>query len=173
MLDLMALFGTDRELLATRGSFIIRNLCTLLEAEKLYRAFAGTLAKDKCKELGVPGPKKNQAEHPSTRIFLNQGILLHEDDLEFAPLMVQNLNLILLTAPELFNLRKQLMAMATDASRSLFVELYKSWCHSAVATLSLCLLTQVYDHACDLLDKFAQLDVTVELLVEVRRFTTD
>jgi len=135
MLDLMALFSTDPELLATRGSFIVRNLCTLLEAEKIYRAFAG--------------------------------ILLKEQDLDFAQLMVQNLNLILLTSPELFPLRKELMAMATEGSRSLFTELYKSWCHSPVATLSLCLLTQVYDHAGALLDKFGQLDVTVEFLVEV------
>lgn len=41
MLDLMALFSSDRDLLSARGSFIIRNLCILLEAEKLYRALAG------------------------------------------------------------------------------------------------------------------------------------
>lgn len=152
----MSLFGTDRELLATRGSFIVRNLCTLLEAEKLYRAFAGELL-----GVGANGPLNISP----TRAL---GILLTEDDLEFAPLMVQNLNLILLTAPELFPLRKQLMAMATPENRSLFSELYKSWCHSPVATLSLCLLAQVYDHACELLDKFTQLDITVDLLLEVR-----
>lgn len=86
--------------------------------------------------------------------------------------MVQNLNLILLTAPELEKLRRELMAMASPESFSLFVELYKSWCHSPVATLALCLLAQVYDHACELLDKFAWLEVTVELLVEVRSQTS-
>jgi vacuole morphology and inheritance protein 14 len=100
--------------------------------------------------------------------FPSIGILIKEVDLEFAPLMVQNLNLILLTAPELEKLRRELMAMASPESFSLFVELYKSWCHSPVATLALCLLAQVYDHACQLLDKFAWLEVTVELLVEVR-----
>jgi hypothetical protein len=37
------MFDKNRELLTIRGSFIVRNLCLLLEAEKLYRAFAGSL----------------------------------------------------------------------------------------------------------------------------------
>ena len=36
-------------------------------------------------------------------------------------------------------------------SCSLFTSLYQSWCHNPVATVSLCLLTQNYQHACDLL----------------------
>lgn len=36
-------------------------------------------------------------------------------------------------------------------SCSLFSCLYQSWCHNPVATVSLCLLTQNYQHACDLL----------------------
>lgn len=36
-------------------------------------------------------------------------------------------------------------------SCSLFTCLYQSWCHNPVATVSLCLLTQNYQHACDLL----------------------
>lgn len=36
-------------------------------------------------------------------------------------------------------------------SCELFTVLYKSWCHNAVATFSLCLLTQTYHHGCDLL----------------------
>lgn len=43
MLDLVSMFDKNRELLTIRGSFIVRNLCLLLEAEKLYRAFAGSL----------------------------------------------------------------------------------------------------------------------------------
>lgn len=37
---------------------------------------------------------------------------------------------------------------------------YRSWCHSPVATFSLCLLSQVYDHACDLLQEFADMEVS-------------
>lgn len=49
--------STDRDLLETQGSFIIRQLCVLLNPEMIYRALAG--------------------------------ILLQEDDLDFAGLMVQ------------------------------------------------------------------------------------
>lgn len=69
--------------------------------------------------------------------------LLHENDLDFANKMVQNLNLILLTAPELHRLRQKLKQMESEDDRSFFCVLYKSWCHNPVATFSLCLLTQV------------------------------
>ena len=118
--------------------------------------------------LVAPVARCSTPPFSSAPVCTSPGILVKEVDLEFAPLMVQNLNLILLTAPELEKLRRSLMAMATPESFSLFVELYKSWCHSPVATLALRLLAQVYDHACQLLDKFAELEVTVELLVEVR-----
>ena len=36
-------------------------------------------------------------------------------------------------------------------SCSLFCNLYKSWCHSPIATVSLCFLSQNYHHACQLL----------------------
>jgi len=95
------------------------------------------------------------------------GNLLQEEDLEFANRMVQNLNLILLTSPELHQLRADLKNMNTPESKSLFSALYRTWCHNPVATFSLCLLTQVYEHACELLGKFGELEVTVSFLVEV------
>ena len=93
--------------------------------------------------------------------------LLQEEDLEFANRMVQNLNLILLTSPELHQLRASLKNISTPESKSLFCILYRTWCHNPVATFSLCLLTQVYEHACELLGKFGELEVTVSFLVEV------
>ena len=36
-------------------------------------------------------------------------------------------------------------------SCSLFCNLYKSWCHSPISTVSLCFLSQNYHHACQLL----------------------
>jgi hypothetical protein len=44
--------------------------------------------------------------------------------------MVQNLNIILLTASELSTLRVQLRSMATDGDKDLFSELYK-WVYHA------------------------------------------
>jgi vacuole morphology and inheritance protein 14 len=90
-----------------------------------------------------------------------------EEDVEFASIMVQNLNNNLITAPELSELRKRLRNLETKVcqviivirSRSniiqdgqtFFVALFRSWCYNAVATFSLCLLAQAYEQAYNLL----------------------
>uniref|UniRef100_A0A672R7D0 Protein VAC14 homolog n=1 Tax=Sinocyclocheilus grahami TaxID=75366 RepID=A0A672R7D0_SINGR len=94
-------------------------------------------------------------------------ILLKEEDLKFASTMVQTLNTILLTSAELFQLRNQLKDLRTQESCALFCCLYRSWCHNPVATVSLCFLTQNYQHAYDLIQKFGDLEVTVDFLMEV------
>uniref|UniRef100_A0A8C2KC00 Protein VAC14 homolog n=1 Tax=Cyprinus carpio TaxID=7962 RepID=A0A8C2KC00_CYPCA len=94
-------------------------------------------------------------------------ILLKEEDLKFASTMVQTLNTILLTSAELFQLRNQLKDLHTQESCALFCCLYRSWCHNPVATVSLCFLTQNYRHAYDLIQKFGDLEVTVDFLMEV------
>lgn len=94
-------------------------------------------------------------------------ILLKEEDLKFASTMVQTLNTILLTSAELFQLRNQLKDLRSQESCTLFCCLYRSWCHNPVATVSLCFLTQNYKHAYDLIQKFGDLEVTVDFLMEV------
>ncbi|XP_067131092.1 protein VAC14 homolog isoform X2 [Centruroides vittatus] len=135
MVSLLDIFSTDNTLLEDRGSFIIRQLCLLLNAEDIYR----TLSE----------------------------ILQCHSNLRFACHMVQTLNSILLTSTELFELRFQLKELQTEESRSLFCCLYRSWCHSPVATVSLCFLTQNYEHACKLLQLFGDLEVTVDFLTEI------
>ncbi|XP_013785501.1 protein VAC14 homolog isoform X1 [Limulus polyphemus] len=135
MVALMELFSRNRGLLKDRGSFIIRQLCLVLNTEDIYRTIAE--------------------------------ILLVHEDLEFACHLVETLNTILLTSTELFELRNQLNNLKTEESCSLFCCLYRSWCHSPVATVSLCLLSQNYKHACDLIHLFGNLEVTVYFLTEV------
>lgn len=74
-----------------------------------------------------------------------------EEDVEFASIMVQNLNNNLLTAPELADLRKRLRNLETKDGQAFFVALFRSWCYNAVATFSLCLLAQAYEQAYNLL----------------------
>ena len=50
MMNLLSLFSTDRKLLETRGSLIIRQLCVSLNTERIYRTFAEILEKD---EVGL------------------------------------------------------------------------------------------------------------------------
>ncbi|KAJ6538479.1 vacuolar protein 14 C-terminal Fig4p binding-domain-containing protein [Mycena vulgaris] len=129
MINLLELFSTDRRLLETRGSLIIRQLCLNLNTERIYRTFAEILEK--------------------------------EDDLEFASVIVQKLNIILITSPELADFRKRLKSLETrQDGQALFTTLYRSWCHNAVAVFSLCLLAQAYEHAADL-------EITVPMLVQV------
>ncbi|KAK7060363.1 hypothetical protein VNI00_001128 [Paramarasmius palmivorus] len=136
MMNLLELFSTDRRLLETRGSLIIRQLCLNLNTERIYRTFAEILEK--------------------------------EEDLEFASVIVQKLSMILITSPELADFRKRLKSLETrQDGQALFITLYRSWCHNAVAVFSLCLLAQAYEHASNLLYIFADLEVTVQMLVQI------
>eukprot|EP00105_Crassostrea_gigas_P042143 XP_019926291.1 PREDICTED: protein VAC14 homolog [Crassostrea gigas] len=94
-------------------------------------------------------------------------IIVDEGDVGFACKIVQTLNTILLTSAELFELRTQLKNLDTQGSCALFCCLYKSWCHSPIATISLCYLTQNYHHASDLLQTFGDLEITVGFLKEI------
>ncbi|XP_022658204.1 protein VAC14 homolog isoform X2 [Varroa destructor] len=105
---------------------------------------------------------------PAEDIYRSMGTLLEqEDDLRFSEHMVKTLNTILLTTSELFPLRNSLKDLNTDERRKLFVCLYRVWCHHPLAAVSLCLLSQHYAHACELLQRFADVEVTADFLVEV------
>jgi vacuole morphology and inheritance protein 14 len=51
MINLLSLFSTDRRLLETRGSLIIRQLCSSLQSERIYRSLAEILEKDEVRFL--------------------------------------------------------------------------------------------------------------------------
>lgn len=119
--------------------FNSRQLCVLLNAEFIYRTFA--------------------------EIILEETV-----NVKFASIMVRTLHTILITSSELFELRSQLkdirdevgtktfffkftfiyMSFHFQKSASLFQCLYKSWCHCPISTLSLCLLSQCYQHCSEL-----------------------
>ncbi|KAL5436144.1 hypothetical protein PMIN05_006850 [Paraphaeosphaeria minitans] len=102
------------------------------------------------------------------RIYRTMADCLEKDeDVEFASIMVQNLNNNLITAPELADLRKRLRNLDSRDGQSFFVSLFKSWCHNAVATFSLCLLAQAYEQAYHLLQIFADLEMTVNMLIQI------
>ncbi|KAL8724148.1 MAG: hypothetical protein Q9166_008109 [cf. Caloplaca sp. 2 TL-2023] len=102
------------------------------------------------------------------RIYRTLADCLEKDeDVEFASIMVQNLNNNLITAPELADLRKRLRNLETRDGQTFFVALFRSWCHNAVATFSLCLLAQAYEQAYNLLQIFAELEMTVNMLIQI------
>ncbi|KAI8538717.1 hypothetical protein RHMOL_Rhmol09G0125800 [Rhododendron molle] len=135
-------FRIDATLLEKRGALIVRRLCVLLDAERVYR------------ELST--------------------ILEGECDLDFATIMVQALNLILLTSSELSELRGLLKhSLVNPAGKDLFLSLYSSWCHSPMAIISLCLLAQAwlhhlaYQHASSIIQSMVEEDINVKFLVQL------
>lgn len=94
-------------------------------------------------------------------------LLQKEADLKFVSLMVEHLNMILLTSAELYELRNKLRHITVKENCDLFLSLYDTWCHNAIATVALCFLTQNYAHASDLIRVFGNLEITVEFLTEI------
>ncbi|KAK9115123.1 hypothetical protein Syun_021920 [Stephania yunnanensis] len=95
-------------------------------------------------------------------------ILEREPDLDFASIMVQALNMILLTSSELYELRALLKQSSVDtAGRDFFISLYSSWCHSSTALLSLCLLAQAYQHASCVIWLLVEEDINAKFLVQL------
>lgn len=90
-----------------------------------------------------------------------------EDDVEFASIMVQNLNNNLITAPELADLRKRLRNLDSRDGQTFFTVLFKAWCVNSVATFSLCLLAQAYEQAYNLLQIFCEIEMTVNMLIQI------
>lgn len=90
-----------------------------------------------------------------------------EADLEFASTMVQNLNNILITAPELFQTRMRLRSLDCHEGVLFFTTVFRSWCHNPCAALSLCLLSQAYEHAFLLLQTIIDFEITVLLLIQI------
>ncbi|WOL11614.1 hypothetical protein Cni_G20378 [Canna indica] len=129
-------FQEDRMLLERRGALIVRRLCVLLDAERVYLQFSSNL----------------------------EG----ERDWDFASIMVQALNLILLTSSELAGLRTILkQSLVNSSGKDLFISLYSSWCHSPMATISLCLLAQAYNHASSVIQSLGEEDINAKFLVQL------
>ncbi|KRZ68337.1 Protein VAC14 -like protein [Trichinella papuae] len=138
MKSLLDEFRNDCSFLHDRGTFIIRQLCSVLKVEDVFHTLA---------------------------VLLNV-----EQDLDFVSRVVQILNSIFLTAPELFSLRNKLKDMPVhDESndRNLFSSLYLCWAHQPVALLALCLISRKYKHAANIVHYFSELEVNADLLVEI------
>ena len=132
---LVDLFYKNNNILKDRGSFIIIQLCSIMDARIVYISFS--------------------------EILLTY-------DRKFIRSMVFILNTILLTSKELIQLRNDLKSMSTSKeSVRLFNFLYKTWCHSAVSAVSLCLLTKCYRHASDLIMHFGNMHITIDILMEI------
>ncbi|KAK9370623.1 vacuolar protein 14 C-terminal Fig4p binding-domain-containing protein [Lipomyces kononenkoae] len=138
------------------ASFMLNLLSLFSTDRKLLETRGNLIIRQLCVSLNPERIYRTLAE-----------ILEKEDDVEFASIMIQNLNNNLITAPELQGLRRRLRNLDTKDGTNFFISLFRSWCHNAVATFSLCLLAQAYEQAFHLLQIFADLEITVTLLIQV------
>ncbi|CAD5206876.1 unnamed protein product [Bursaphelenchus okinawaensis] len=104
-------------------------------------------------------------------VFKSMALLLihKENDVEFLSRLVALMNRILLTANELFKLRVYLKSPQENDVVNLFECLYRCWCYQPICLLSLCLLSQNYQHAVNLAARLSELDLTVDILTELDR----
>ena len=122
-------------------------------------------------------------------------LLVMEENLKFARVMVETLSTILLTSSELFDLRSKLKELVSSESCQLFCCLYQTWCHSQVsknlmssslrilsitlsyltqiASLALCLLAGCYSHAGDIVrligDQVSVIIITIIVIIDIIR----
>lgn len=130
---LITVFCDDDSLLTSRGTLVIRELCALLDAERVYTAIARLLPG---KQLGMP--------------FTCGCICLTLNGCTPEPTstIVQILNELLLTSSHLFALRQQLQtSVKTPDGVALFETIFRAWSYNPAAALSLCLLCEFYELA--------------------------
>ena len=164
---LLGEFHARPELLTSRGATLVRRLCVLLGAERVFVGLAGRLTAESANSDESVSGDGDGAREPFP--------------LAFACVMAQALNLILLTADETRALRgmiKSACANGANGARSgvggargrpLLAALYPCWCASPVAAVCLCLLAEAYAHAARLVALIADAECDVEMLVQVDR----
>jgi vacuole morphology and inheritance protein 14 len=143
------------ELLARRALGLLATLAD--DAARLDALLAGVvrrLARDAAllDNRGALVVRQLCVRVPPERVLRRIALILEsEENLEFAAVMVDTLNLILLTAPELAPARRKLRDVASPDAADFFSALYRCWSHSPAALLCLCLLCGVYEHAAALI----------------------
>ena len=172
----------------TRMAMVVRQLCVKLDATEVYVHFATAIREVAVVAIAPPTPPTSPGI--ANRILFRRPSFIDIEDAdefgrvrgcgyEFASLTITNLNVVLLTAPELEDLRDELrsgfsctcrccradtnLPVARDGktnhcARETFTKIFETWCHSAVAAFSLCLFSQAYELANRLLQCFGTLD---------------
>ncbi|KAI1728761.1 vacuolar 14 fab1-binding region domain-containing protein [Ditylenchus destructor] len=171
--SLLKMFKNDSRLVAERGIQIVRQVCLLLNPIDVYRSLALLLSSSVSLDSNASSLSRRESVKCED---------LENSDMEFVARMVAMLNQILLTTCELFHLRQclknpeanvltrrdiLLLTTLLQDCVDLFERLYRCWCHQPICLISLCLLSQNYFHAVDLVHRLSEIDITVDLLTEI------
>lgn len=170
---LLKTLSDPSEMVVTRDLLLLSQICRNSD-DSYFSVFMVSLLKLFCTDRKLLETRGNLiirqlcVNLSPERIYRTMADCLEKDeDIEFASIMVQNLNNNLITAPELADLRKRLRNLESREGQAFFVALFRSWCHNAVATFSLCLLAQAYEQAYHLLQIFTELEMTVNMLIQI------
>ena len=120
--SVILLFLHDRRLLTSRGSLILRQLCYSLNAERVYRAMAEILQEGH-ESLTI---RSALAERRKATLQTGQTDMTEEEEaIGFVSVMVQQLNFILITAPEMQDMRWKLRNIEHKENMMLFQQIYQ------------------------------------------------
>lgn len=97
--------------------------------------------------------------------------LLEEKDIQFCSLMIQSLNIILLTANTM-HMQSLRLSMDAEVNDELFIDLFGAWCYDPISTLSLCLMARMYELGAKLVLYFSNVDITIGFLMQVDKLVT-
>lgn len=134
---LCEVFRDNEAIFDERGTYVILNLCSIIKPETIYRSFADLVKDEKVER-------------------------------KFVYNLIQKLNHILFTTQPLSSMRLRLGTSEEDPEVSkLFQSLYTAWRVSPIAALTLCLLTNNYKNACEIVTALSQSDITLDTLTQI------
>lgn len=137
---LLDLFHTNLKLLEERGSFIIRQLCDTVDAQKFYITISQILLEYDKKFI-------------CSMVYILNTILLTTKEL--GTIRKKLNNMMMSNDP------------SADNAYRLFNFLYETWCYSSVSVISLCFLTKRYKLASRLILYFGKIDINIDILLEI------
>lgn len=178
--NVVRLFCVNRDLLESRGTMIIRNLCRQLDSKKIFMTIARILLDEKDLPFAeVMIQTLNHILLTSNELLELRRLLQHTfADAKDADIAVatpassssrSGFKGFGSTSKKPSQQETSSSAVTNEEAFAVFKTLYRSWCHNPVATLSLCFLTQAYSLSSALVVNFADIDVTLGFLMQIDR----
>ncbi|KAJ9571221.1 Vacuolar protein 14 C-terminal Fig4p binding [Nakaseomyces glabratus] len=168
LIILKSLTNKDATLL-DKALSLLNNLCLDTNDQylrKFLKAFIEGLKRDP-KQLKVRANyvlKQISIKLATERVYKLISSILEEDfDVVFVRMMIQIMSTNLMTAPELFNLRKKLR---NNDDIMFFNIIFKSWCCNPVSAISLCLVAENYELAYLVLQSYANHELKINDLIQ-------
>ena len=132
---------------------VISVLCSSIQSERVFLEFARIL-------------------HETTAVYQEQtDTLTFSTDIRFAQDLIETLTITVASNPMYEGFRNKLKGKKptefVGSKEELFFTLYRTWCLSPVATLTLCLLARNYELAYNLIPRFTMVRLDTTRLIQL------